>query len=95
MIIKYAIRDYEEEIYYKDKRYEWTKKLGDARFFDDERSAAKTLSYAESDAIGVNAYNRKNGKNKVSPSKPKQLVVLEVGFTPEKVGTIKKPLRRI
>lgn len=61
--------------------------MEEARFFDDIRTAAKALTYAESDAIGTNAYNEKHGGKKVAPPNPRQLAIQEVKFTPEEVET--------
>ena len=83
--MKYAIKDYDNEIYYGRGRYEWTKDLEEAYLYEDLRSLRRGFKLAHSDAMGAVAANERMEREKLAPEDPKKLVVQKIEMVPKKV----------
>lgn len=87
--MKYAIKDYDNDIYYKRGTYSWTEDLKEARIYDEPSSVNRAMPHAKSDALGVNKINERLGQERTAPDDPEKLVIQKVEMVPQKAGSKK------
>lgn len=75
----WAIKHPESELYYTNKRCEWTSDLQEARTYPSHSGAANARNHAETEAASARRINeRVQGSNYTAPPEGDEPVVIEV-----------------